>query len=78
MKPKFKTKKGRLTRYSFICGYIEQNIVDDDNTVSMSLEPNGFHIKGFKKGKHVWDVLDNEEYGIKAARRYLDNFFKEG
>ena len=79
---RFKTKDGRVTRYAFLCGYVEQKEIDEDNRITMSLEPNGFHIKGFKNGKHFWEVLEDPIEGIlkiKDARKIFDNYLnKEG
>ena len=71
---KFKTKKGQLTRYALSCGYVEQIDLGNYNRVTMSLEPNGFHFKGFVNGVHFWDIL--EDATIKEARKYYNQIVK--
>jgi hypothetical protein len=74
--PVFKTVTGRLTRYSFACGYVEENIVDEDNRVTLELISGNFHIKGFKNGHNVWETF--EDASIKDVRWELDNYFTQG
>ena len=75
---RFKTKDNRVTRYAFACGYVEEKVIDSDNSITMSLEPNGFHLKGFKDGEYFWIILDNPVesiYPLKQAREFFDLFF---
>jgi hypothetical protein len=75
IKDKFKTRDGRLTQYAYACGYIERKELDDDNRIVMNLEPNGYHIKGFKNGLPVWDII---ETGLTTARKTFDSYFTTG
>ena len=72
LNPKFKTKAGKLTRYSFACGYIEQKEVDASNRGTIALEPNGYHVKGFKNGVHFWEIFER----VKDARKFLNSMVK--
>ena len=55
---KFRTKTGLLTRYAFCCGYVEQYEKDNNNRLTLSKEPNDYHVKGFVNAVHVWEVFD--------------------
>ena len=72
--PKFRTKAGKLTRYSFACGYIETKEIDNETRGTISLEPNGYHVKGFKNGVHFWEIFER----VKDARKYLNSMVKSG
>lgn len=66
MKNKFHNQDGTITTYSFVCGYVEE-YGNDIPRATISLEPNGYHIKGFdKNGKHFWEI----EEKVKDARKY--------
>jgi hypothetical protein len=71
-----KNKKGQLTRYGFLCGYMEVKEIDDDNRIMMHMESNGsFQIKGYKKGKHVWMIIYSI-HSIAFAREVFETFFE--
>lgn len=63
--PKFKNKNGTLTRYSFMCGYLEVYVKGEDRVV-ISKEPNDYHVKGFHNEKHIWEIFEK----VKDARRF--------
>ena len=69
MKTTFRTKAGKLTRYAFACGYIEQYENDDDNRLTLLREPNDYHVKGFINGKHTWEVFEL----VKDARKFISS-----
>ena len=68
--PKFKTKRGLLTMYSFLCGYIEKKEIDADNRATLELDGT-FHVKGFKQGVHFWEVFERNE--LPKARKFYNN-----
>lgn len=80
MQPKFKTKRGRLTSYSFACGYIEQKSTDftkfRDSDLYTELYHEGacFHVRQFdrrptaKTFRTMWETFDT----ITEARKYFD------
>lgn len=70
--PKFRTKAGKLTRYAFCCGYIEQKEINTDNRGTIALEPNGYHVKGFRNGIHFWEIF----LKVNDARKYLNTMLK--
>lgn len=77
---KFRNKNGEITRYSFHCGYTMEHFVDSDNYIVMSLESNGFHLKGFINGRYFWDILENpigSVYPIAKARKQFYKKVKE-
>jgi hypothetical protein len=63
--PAFLTKYGRLTRYAFSLGYTEGFSNGDYNRVTMFMQHECYHIKGFINGKYFWDVART----LKEARR---------
>lgn len=73
MTPKFKTKRGKLTIYAFICGYIEIKESDADNRASLELDCI-WHVKGFKNGVRFWEVFERNE--TKQARKFFNNCLK--
>jgi hypothetical protein len=73
---KFRNRNGEITRYSFCCGYVMQYELNDDNRITMSLEPNGFHLKGFINGEHFWDILENPIGTVYPIAKARGNFYK--
>ena len=62
----FYTKRGKLTRYSFACGYVEFN---KDRTKNLSQEHHVYHVKGFDSNDHpIWRSFDN----LGEARKFLN------
>ena len=60
MKNKFFNKNSTLTSYSFACGYVEEY-----GDLTISREPNGYHVKGFdKQDSHFWEIREK----VKDAR----------
>lgn len=70
--PKFRTKAGKLTRYAFACGYIEQKEIDDNNRGSIEMNNGTFEVKGFRNGAHFYQVFRL----VKDARKYLNDRMK--
>lgn len=44
--PRFRTKRGLLTRYAFMCGYVEER-----NGLKLDMEHGVYHVRGFRHGK---------------------------
>ena len=65
--PKFKTARGRLTPYSFACGYIERKGTGD-NRACLEQEHGVYHVKGFKNGVRFWETFDT----LTQARKFYD------
>lgn len=74
---KIKTKSGWLTYYGLACGYVEQLNPDYTNTITMCLEPNGYHLKGFRAGVYFWEVLEFP-ISITVARRIFTHYLSTG
>jgi hypothetical protein len=55
---KFHDKHGRLTPYSFGCGYVETYRNSTGDSLTLCREPNDWHVKGFICGKHVWEIFE--------------------
>lgn len=49
---KFKTKTGRLTLYSFACGYIERKRTRDDIETTMWMEHGTFEVRQYDHTKN--------------------------
>ena len=69
MKDKFTTNQGKPSHYAFICGYTERIDINDENWGHICLEPNGYHVKGFKSGQHFWEIFER----ISEARKFLSS-----
>ena len=67
--PKFRTKAGLLTGYAFGCGYVE-NYERDDDRLTLSREPNDWHVKGFIGGRHVWEIFERLTDARQFCRRH--------
>lgn len=74
MNNKFKTKAGRLTPYSFMCGYIEQ--IDKNNKrVTLWHEHNTYHVRAHDFSNNtrlVWDTyktLTEARNGYSKAKK---------
>ena len=65
-KPKFRTKTGRLTAYSFACGYVER-MGEGDNRKCLEQEHGVYHVKGFKNGIRFWETFET----LTDARKYF-------
>jgi hypothetical protein len=53
-----------LTRYAFLCGYVQEK-----RAKNLSMEHGVFHVKGFDvEGKRVWESFDS----LTPARRFLN------
>jgi hypothetical protein len=63
----FYNADGSLTRYSFLCGYVE---VRKDMTLGM--EHGVYHVKGFHMDKRIWESFDS----LTEARAYFRRFPK--
>ena len=74
MPPKFRTKRGKLTVYSFLCGYIESKELDSANRATLELDCI-WHVKGFKNGMNFWHVFERNE--LVKARKCFNNVLKE-
>lgn len=75
--PKFYTKRGLLTRYSFICGYVETK-----NGLSLHMRHSVYHVQGFRDGKKEGDV-EARNYHIMGsfahvteARKFMSHPFE--
>jgi len=55
--PRFVSSRGFLTPYAFGCGDVEV-YEEGDNRLTLSREPNDWHVKGFIDGKHVWEIFE--------------------
>ena len=55
--PKFRTARGRLTPYSFACGYVERK-GSGDNRAVLEQEHGVYHVKGFQNGAHFWETFN--------------------
>jgi hypothetical protein len=62
---RFHNKAGNLTPYAFACGYVERYASGEDR-LTLSREPNDWHVKGFIAGKHVWEIFEK----LKDARTF--------
>jgi hypothetical protein len=69
--PQFRTKTGRLTAYSFACGYIEQRSTnhaefrDNDLYTELYMEHSAYHVRQFDRRNPtrtpmmtLWEVFD--------------------
>lgn len=56
MKTLFNNKNGSLTKYAFLCGYIEQKETML-NRLSLSLD-GVYHVKGFVNNKRIWETFE--------------------
>jgi hypothetical protein len=68
---KFRTKSGRLTRYAFGCGYVEQKQHDDGSVTSIYWESCCFHVRRYDYVNHkriLWETAVN----LKDARKLFD------
>jgi hypothetical protein len=61
----FHDKNGDLTVYSFACGYVEK-YEKGENRLTISKEPNDWHVKGFLDEMHVWESFEK----LKDARKF--------
>lgn len=64
--PKFKTKKGQLTKYSFACGYVERK-EEKGVRKTLWLEGGVYHVRAhdFNQSKRIsWDSF----HTLKDAR----------
>lgn len=64
----FYTAAGRLTRYAFVCGYIEQR-----QDSSLSLQHGVFTVSGLRDGKQISQCFE----GLVAARHFFRHFPKK-
>ena len=71
--PKFRTKRGLLTVYSYSCGYIDRKEINSDNRATLELDCI-WHVKGFKNGTHFWEVFERND--LKTARKFYNNCLK--
>ena len=77
-----KTKAGLVSRYGFLCGYMETRHGIDDTEDRLSLEECDSHtcydIKGFIHGKHVWKQYFHADYentgksSLQRARHFFN------
>ena len=65
--PQFKTATGRLTAYSFACGYVERT-GNGDNRAMLEQEHGVYHVKGFRNGIHFWEAFSS----LAEARKFFD------
>lgn len=71
--PKFKNKNGSLTRYSFVCGYIEQKNIGEKE---FQLYGDGpcYHVRGFDRAENApsrrmfWETFNINE--LTKAREF--------
>jgi hypothetical protein len=61
---KFNNKDGSLTKYAFLCGYIEKK-TNGENRISLSLD-SIYHVKGMINGSRLWECFDN----LTQARKF--------
>jgi hypothetical protein len=69
--PRFRNKDGSLTKYSFMCGYIQQKEYADGLTAKMHHEGGCYHIKLFGPDHRriLWLVAPN----LTLARKVFSN-----
>jgi hypothetical protein len=67
-KSKFHNNAGNLTPYAFHCGHVEE-YTEDENRLTISQEPNDYHVKGFINEKHVWKIFQTLREARKFCRR---------
>ena len=67
--PRFRTKAGLLTGYAFACGYVEKYATGDDR-LTLSREPNDWHVKGWIDGIHAWEVFERLTDARRFCRRH--------
>lgn len=70
--PKFRTKSGHLTAYSFACGYLETY---EGKSGGCNVEKDGtWHVKGETvTGGHYWECFDTVNEARKFARKASEN-----
>lgn len=74
MRDRFRTGKGRLTLYAFVCGYIERRPFGEG---SLTLYLDGvWHIKSEGSSERVWITLPTETK-IGHVREEFDNILEE-
>jgi hypothetical protein len=57
--PKFYTKSGSLTRYSFICGYCENRENEEGDTITIYMEHRHMHVIFVpRNSERVWETFD--------------------
>jgi hypothetical protein len=66
MTNKFNNKDGSLTKYAFLCGYIEKKS-NDTNRVSLELDCI-YHVKGMINGVRLWECFDT----LTQARKFYN------
>lgn len=71
----FKTKRGHNTIYAFLCGYIEQKEIDQNNRATLELDCI-WHVKGFRDGVHFWETFERNE--LPKARKFFNNCLRGG
>lgn len=78
-------KKGHITSYGFLCGYVErypQRVDLNQLSVEMYKEHNTFHVRmndtriNSSKVQVVWDNFDQTNGGLKAARKRYNELVK--
>jgi hypothetical protein len=61
----FYTKAGKLTRYAFLCGYVEKK-----GELSLWMQHGVYHVNGFAPdGKRLWESFDT----LTPARKFLSS-----
>jgi len=66
MKNKFTNKDGALTKYAFLCGYIEKKS-NENNRVSLGLD-SVYHVQGMIDGVRLWECFDT----LTQARKFYN------
>lgn len=70
--PKFNNKNGDLTKYSFLCGYV-QKVEKDGKYKVLFMEHRHYHIQSGKEGerREVWETFEGTE--LTKARKFFNN-----
>jgi hypothetical protein len=70
MRPRFKTKAGRLTPYAFACGYLERRPLASGADVTLWGEHGCYHVRAHgPDGRIFWDSFHTL---TEARKRYAN------